>query len=478
MDGYIGIDIGTTNSKCIIVDACGDIARLYTEKTPKHTINGMEFFDITKIDRLVDVFLQRAQSEYTVRSVCFSSVGESVVPISDGKPLYDCPVWNVTAITSTAEQRKAMEPYCGFSATGFVPNGLCSLDKMLWMREHIPGCSEARYWLPITAYEVYRKTGRAIWDYTQAARSYMFDVHKKSWIAPLLETFGLEPPGELSCMGTPIEAPDGIVYAVGGHDHMVGLYGIETIFSDSKRTQPLFYDSMGTSAVLTMITGSQQTNDYSGDKTFNPTGGSILPGFMDRSFIITRSFRMFGSLLAYIMRLGGKSPAASEFNIMNEIIRKTNPGLGCLITCDGDFILGTTGTKEVNFLRLQPDTGLPELLHSLYLYLAVLTGFMKENLTRFIDVSSPVPFVAGGGITSNDLFMRYLATACEMPVSVLPTTEISALGAVSAGIHGYGDINMMKKLRELKQKSTQYQPDEGLEKQIRNAKELYLEMAK
>lgn len=477
MNGYVGIDIGTTNTKCLVIDGRGEIAHLYTEKTPKHMIDGMEFFDIARIDKLVDGFLQQAQSGYTVRSVCFSSIGESVVPLSGGKPLYDCPVWNVTAITSTQEQRKAMEPYCGFATTGFVPNGLCSLDKILWMREHISGCANAQYWLPVTAYEVYRKTGKAVWDYTQAARSYMFDVHRKSWIAPLLETFGLESPGELACMGTPIGESDGIVYAVGGHDHMVGLYGIETIFSDPRRTQPLFYDSMGTSAVLTMLSGTQRTQDYSGETTYNPTGGSILPGFADRSYIITRSFRMFGNLLAYVMGLGGKSPVAAEFDAMNDIIRKTNPDLGCLITCDGDFILGTTGTKEVDFLRLQLDTGLPELLHSLYLYLAVLTGFMQESLTRFIDASSPVPFVAGGGITGNTLFMRYLATACGTPIAVLPTTEISALGAVSAGIQGLGNIDMLNKLRGLKQKSTLYQPDENLEKQVRDAKERYRELA-
>ncbi|SMP65873.1 Sugar (pentulose or hexulose) kinase [Sphaerochaeta associata] len=477
MNCHVGIDIGTTNTKCLVMDTNGTIVLRLTDKTPKHLIHSLEFFDVHRIDSLIDSFITEVQSKYSIRSIGYSSIGESVIPIKNGKICFDCPLWSVASITSTPHQRDIMKQYCGFENTGTVHNGLFSLDKILWMRDHFQECREVDLWLPMTAYQVYRKTGEGVWDYTQASRSYMFNVHTKQWIVPLLEAFNMKEPGRLAMIGTAVSGKDGIVHGIGGHDHMVGLFGIEKIFSQDGKSIPLFYDSMGTSAVLTMISGSESHVDISDHITYNPTGGCLLPGFSQDSFILTRSFRMFGSLLAYVKRIGQQGISNYQFQDINEMLLQCIPTqCRTLITCDGDFILGTTGTGEVNFHNVDLNGDITSLLHNTYLYLASLTKLMQDDLYRFSTTKKALTFISGGGITDNTLFMEYLATACNCRITVLPTAEISALGALIVGLVACKDDTMLKIVSNLQERCTFVEPSLRLKPAIKDARIQYLKL--
>ena len=50
MDGFLGIDVGTTNSKAVLLGENGDILSIWKQETPQVLKGGRSYFDIEKID--------------------------------------------------------------------------------------------------------------------------------------------------------------------------------------------------------------------------------------------------------------------------------------------------------------------------------------------------------------------------------------------------------------------------------------------
>ncbi len=425
MDAYLGIDIGTTNSKCLIATEEG-IAAVLSEATPKKIHNGHLFFDLTEISRMVDAFMEKASSMYRVRSVGFSSIGESVVPVASGKALYDALMWDERIPPVSEHEAEIIRRMCPYRITGTRDNGLFSIHKILWMmREHLAEGASA--FLPVSSYLAYRKTGMAVWDYSQAARSFMFSISGRTWIDGIHEAFSIPCMSEILPMGSYAGECDGIVYGLGGHDHIVGMFGIRRIFSHLFPDCPLYYSSMGTSEVMaTVIQGEFVLN-----KVLNSENGCIIPS-SDSEYIVTRSFRMFGRFLSRIMNILG----VSDLSALPDSIRGN---AGCLFCCDGDYVMGNSGTGEINMLRMQPDLDRRGVLESAYLYLAAVSEILRKSIADDTAFSGDFIMSAGGGITSNDCFMRLLATAFGSPVFVLDSAEISALGAMLTGLSALGE---------------------------------------
>jgi sugar (pentulose or hexulose) kinase len=472
MRGYVGIDIGTTNSKVVAVGESGDILLQDSAATPWTLRQGLRFFDLAAIDSLVDSFVARAADICSVKAVAFSSVGESVVPVKNGRALADPPLWDESAISANGEEAEIMGRHGGFAETGIQPNGLLSLDKILWMRRNLKETREADYWLPLSSYEAYRKTGSTLWDYSQAGRSNLFQVHKRTWLEPMLDAFGLPAPGTLAPMGRPAGERDGIGYALGGHDHIVGLFGIRQLFGAGDL--PFFYYSMGTAAVLALAV-RETDGDLHGLKAYNPRGGSLIADAEKGAYILTRSFRRFGGLLRSHMKLGGHKAETADFAEVNRQINAENPPLDCLFACDSDFLLGRRKSPQTIWFDAGPDMTIPGLIHSTYVYLCMVSAFIRDDLFPAAPVSAGrYRFVAGGGNTENALLMDYLASAINHEITLPGVREISALGAAVAAICSRDDYPVLEALRSrLKEKAVLRAPSPHLAPLMEEARKRY-----
>jgi Sugar (pentulose and hexulose) kinases len=255
---FVGIDIGTTNCKALIVNEEGRLIKTLSRKTQYKTIGGIQFFDLAEICAFVDDAESEATTLGKLRSVGFSSVGESTVPVSkEGKALFDPVLWSEQSVTANEEEADFIVRENTFSRIGISQNGLLALDKILWFCRNYPEIAKkADCYLPLTSYLVFRKTNQAAWDYSQALRSNAFLVHERCWDENLLSHFGLKPFGRLCPMGTAIGEKNGVVYGLGGHDHITGLYAIHSLMAEKESS--FFYESMGTSAVLTLCLGENE----------------------------------------------------------------------------------------------------------------------------------------------------------------------------------------------------------------------------
>lgn len=443
ISGSIGIDIGTTNTKMLVVGCDGRFLMSSSEKTPVITINGLVYFDLIGLEAIVDGFMVGARSVCTVRSVGFSSVGESVVPVRDGKAIHHPLMWNEVKALNTTQEIEFLNYESRFEVSGRHPNNLYSINKILWMLRKLD-LGRVDHWLPLSSYFVYRKTGVAIWDYSQANRSFAYNPFKRCWNHTVLERYNLSEFAPLGKMGSACGMDEGITYGLGGHDHIVGLFGLKSL---SNIEAPFYYDSMGTSCLLALlIQGTPE--EFESNRTFSPQGGGIGGGFNEDEYIITRSFRYYGRALEQLMSWAGLPPNDDGYAKLNQRIMEEIPNETIAkFSIDGDFLSKDNAKTCMQIKNLKIGTSFEQLMFSLYAYLGTVSRMMFDDLTRFHH-SREIPYFAGGRATTNHLLMVLKASGLGQPITIVNTPDLSALGAVVVGIQALGRTEELKGLDE------------------------------
>lgn len=425
MDSYLGFDIGTTNMKCLVLSEEGTILSVLKEPTPKVKTNNITYFDLKKIENFVDSSLCFLKTKYTIKTIGFSTIGETVVSIKNGKAIYNPPLWNEREVTSTEEERKIIRKYAKPEISGANFKPLFSINKILWMKRNIKEVENADLFLPLSSYLSFIKTGVASYDYSQASRTGLFDIYKKTWIEDLLDIFSVSLPSSILPLGSNVGEKEKITYGLGGHDHIVGFFAITNTFKENNKS--LYYSSMGTSEVLATLIEEEKASLFTPRDTayFSP---SFIPSF----FIATRSFRNFGSTME---RMRERTNFTSDFSLINkkiESLNSTSPST--IISTNGDFLFGGKQEEDLKIIREKEGTRDEEIMESCYLYLGVVTEMMRRNIEKEYKKNKDFIFAIGGGVTKNPLFLSYLSSSLSSPLYMLETEEISALGAAMVGM--------------------------------------------
>ena len=91
---YLGVDIGTTNTKVLILGENGEVTNIHRMSSPREIVNGVEYLKIDRIEGFVRECMRTASQSGKVEGIAFSGIGESVVPVSDGKALSNPLMWH------------------------------------------------------------------------------------------------------------------------------------------------------------------------------------------------------------------------------------------------------------------------------------------------------------------------------------------------------------------------------------------------
>jgi len=471
MNIYIGIDIGTTNTKAVAVSQSGRVEKVIKAETPKKTAGSVQYFDIARIESIVDAFTESLSAEYTVLGIGFSSVGESVVPVAKGRALHDPLVWHESCTSETEDERRIIEKYTSYRITGIAPYIRLSLYKMLWMMRNLD-LAGVEYWLPISSYLIYRKTGAAVWDTSQACRSFLIDVHERRWNTELFAALALPGSlGELSYMGARIGTESGITYGLAGHDHVTGLFAVYNFFDRGN----VIYDSMGTAAVITAI-ADEREGELHLDAPDGAAGGAIGAAFRDRQYYLLKPFRYFGLFISRLMELTGRGTSSEAFREVNDSIAKlSSVRPKAYFAVGGDVFLGNA-RERLNILNMSLDVKDYELVQSGYVYLGVISRLMLSDLMKYCGGSTP--YLAGGAVTKDEVFLRYKASILGREILVLDTDEISALGAAVAAAVASGDEDMLASFRANPLVRKRIYPDERIARELEGVYEEYGEIMK
>lgn len=243
---FLGIDIGTTSTKAIVYDpARGKVAHVASCPTPvRHPRPEWAEWDPDALWEAVVAAVRDAVAQVDrperIAGIGIASVGEAGIALdARGQPLRPIIAWfDPRGEAYVGQWWRRADTRRLYLITGHFPRSLYTAFKLLWLREHEPEVyGRLARWLFVGDYIAYRLTGEMVTVPTLAARSFLFDVVKRNWSDMLLEEVGLRPDHMPPVRPTTdaigylrpevaraLHLPVGIPVALGGHDHVVGMW--------------------------------------------------------------------------------------------------------------------------------------------------------------------------------------------------------------------------------------------------------------
>jgi xylulokinase len=199
----LGIDVGTTGTRAILVDeADGRVVAGATREYPLHTPKPLwaeqdpdDWWRGT-VGAVQDALgAARKLGPVDVRGIGLSGQMHGVVLLgADGKPLGRSLIWcdgrsqeQCDAITSKVGAARLIELTCNPALVGF------SAPKMLWVRQHDPAQWEKtkKFLLP-KDYIRFRLTGEYASEVSDASGTLLFDVTRRTWSKEMLAALDLD----------------------------------------------------------------------------------------------------------------------------------------------------------------------------------------------------------------------------------------------------------------------------------------------
>ncbi|MBV8814083.1 MAG: hypothetical protein JO271_06310 [Verrucomicrobia bacterium] len=264
----LGLDIGTTNIKCLAIDKTGKIAAQADQRTPlSYPKPGWTDFEPEPIwqaaCRTLRELISKLGSPGKIPGIAVSGVAESLFPIdSNGEPVASAIAWfdlRTTGEYAWLCERIGYERL--FQVTGLNPDPMFGLCKVLWLKNRNPQAfARAKRWLHMADYIAYRLSGVPATDPSLACRTLAYNLAKRTWAAELIKDAGVDPgsfPPVLRS-GTPLgpvtaaaasatNLPADCVVCVGIHDQLSGTFAVSGLAKE------VLTDSLGTSGTLLAI---------------------------------------------------------------------------------------------------------------------------------------------------------------------------------------------------------------------------------
>lgn len=196
---YVGIDLGTSAVKILLVSRTGEIAATVSKSYavdyphPGWSEQNPQVWWDAVVDGVRE--LVEGVDPAEIKGIaCGGQMHGLVVLDSAGDVIRPCILWNDGR---TQEQADYLNAKIGrdrlVELTGNIAFAGFTAPKLLWMREHEPELFAriAHIMLP-KDYLVYRMTGEFVTDYTDASGTLLLDVQHRGWSSEMVDICGVE----------------------------------------------------------------------------------------------------------------------------------------------------------------------------------------------------------------------------------------------------------------------------------------------
>ena len=448
---YIGLDIGLTGCKaCLITEDTGRLLassyREYHTEYPQPAWQELNPATVWLNVQEVLAGLSDAARHDPPRAISVSSHGESAVPVSaDGKVLanaiapFDRRIEDLDELLSDGPSMAEVA-----EITGQPPHQMYTLPRILWLRRNRPEVVDKAWkFLCFQEYTLYRLGARnPATSYSQAARTWAFDVHKKVWSTEILSRHGLDAAmfaravpaatviGEMDpTLSSRLGLPERIVLVTGGHDQACGALGAGVARSglavDATGTveciTPCFTEPLQTDVIMkyNFCNSPHVVDDLYVTFAWNITGGSLLKWYRDK-----------------LADVEAELLAQKGLDFYAETIRDLPCGPSGLLVLPHFAGSGTPWFWKDSYgiiLGLSFETDKRRLLKG---FLEGLTFEMKYNVTIMEEQGHKVEqFVAVGGGAKSDEWLQIKADIFGRPVVRTDVTEGACLGCAMMCAH-------------------------------------------
>ena len=238
----VGIDVGSTRVKALVVDLDGrELSGGHVETPWRITSSGAEAApeDIYEAVLAATRSALAGASDRRVLGVGVTGMAEALALLGGrGRAVAPAIAW----YDGRGEQeRDELEQQFGAdrftSLTGLPVSTTASIVKLRWIRRHVPGAAAALCALSVPEYIAHRLGGMRAAELSLASRTGLLDVGRARWATELFEWAGLSeslfpaalPAGSL--LGTVVDPPVGLsqlrgaAIAMGGQDHQCAAVG-------------------------------------------------------------------------------------------------------------------------------------------------------------------------------------------------------------------------------------------------------------
>ena len=441
MKEYImALDQGTTSSRCILFDHAGKIVTMaqkeFTQIYPQPgwvEQNPREIWS-SQMSVAIEAMANIGASSKNIRAIGITNQRETTIvwDKKTGEPVYNAIVWQCRR---TAEQidelkEKGYGPMLQ-KRTGLVPDAYFSASKIAWILDHVKGAREAAekgelLFGTVDTWLIWNLTKGAVHvtDYTNAARTMLFDIHRCCWDEEILELFRI--PKEMLPEVRPSSGLFGETQEqiFGGKIPVMGVAGDQqaALFGQCCFDAGEAKNTYGTGCFLLMNTGEKPIESQNGLLTTIAASGKD-----EVRYALEGSVFVAGAALQWLrdeMRMLKSAPQSEEYasaveDTQGVYVVPAFTGLGAPYwnPYARGIVTGLTrGTSKEHFIRA--------VLESL--------AYQAEEVIEAMEKDSGIELRAlrvDGGASANNFLMQFQADMLQKHVLRPECIETTALGA-------------------------------------------------
>lgn len=449
MTCFIGLDIGTSSTKAVLVDVDGNVLADLRQSHPvlrarpgwaEHDPERHWWDDaVTLVRRLLDTSGIKGEN---VAAIGCSGVCPVVLPVDEeGTPLRPAILYSIDsrAIGEARELERRLGEAVVRADSGQPLSSQSVVPKLLWLRRHEPDVwVRTRKVLGATGYLVYRLSGEMVVDHFTAGDGGLgYVLSRGEWNDDLLEEIGLSAelfpdlawPTDVVGRLQPeaaeaLRLPPGIPVIAGTGDALAEMIaaGVQRVGETA-----LLYGS--TMTTMTLI-----------DEPWLHDGFITVPGWQPDTLITSAVLGTGAELLNWWSRVIDRPMDADLMHSLNAAAGRVAPG------ADGLTVLPyLTGERSPNvnpdlrgaFLGLQPGHGPGHFVRALMEGAALALRLCLEELPS--QWRPRRVFAAGGGTASRE-FLQIVSDACGMEQHVCNASVSAAMGSAWLAAVGVGAL--------------------------------------
>jgi len=452
MDLLLGIDIGTTGTKSMVVDTEGRIIssaykgyRLYNDKPGFVEQDAAAWWEAV-------VYTTRecilgADIKNNIKAVSLSSQGGSMVPVDQsGIPVRRAISWmdkRGEKQRAQLDYNKADDHYYNLTGSRLTDGG--NLIQIKWLRDNEPETFSKTYkFLSTIDYINYKLTGKYVIDATNAAMTQLLNIRNKTWDHSILQALDIDEQklpdivssGEaIGCLtydaAEQLGLSENTLVVNGGHDQYCVALGSGALNSGDVVL------STGTAWVVLCISDKllldSQNNFYAGSHVIDGKWGLLAS--VETGGVCLEWLR--NNLLSYTNE---KNEICTEdYLTIDKMASKRSPGSDGLM-----FYPHFTGVECPNWAPKNKGTfvGL-DLSHDKYhLARAIMEGIgyeIKWMLETVINKGVHINLIKMlGGASQSSLWPSMIADITGVPVKISEVKDMACIGAAILAGKGAG----------------------------------------
>lgn len=469
---YIGIDLGTSSVKALVVDGSGREAALGSAdcRVNEPALAWQEQDALEVWSRMVSAVGRALDGldPARVRAICLSSAMHGFMALDQkGEPLMRMLTWADGRSQAQAE-RLARGPGGSdiYRRTGTPPTALYYPARIIWLRENKPDLfSQASRFASIKDWIVNRLAGRWVMDRSHASSNGLLDISRLEWDLPVLEAAGIspeklpelvdpdEPAGELTAdAAKELGLAPGIPVVPGAGDGGLANLGSGAIDPGQAAA------TIGTSGAMRKISSRPWLHPHGATWCYYLASGRwYAGGAINSGGIILRWLR--DGLLSEV-RDAAIEAGEDPYQRIIALAAESPPGAEGLIFLP--YLYGertpywNPNARGVLF-GLSPRHGKAHLARAALEGICMCMAHVFECLEGSPDGVAEIR--CSGGFTRSTTWVQILSDVLGHALSLPSARESSAMGAAVLGMKATGHIDSLGAAREMFPAERTFEPD-------------------